>query len=133
VISDPRFAGSLIYIVAFLTFLIWSFRRVMKSVRVRISEISALWWVAANVESNNLSDESRILLESMKIKTDPWMPDEVRFAPKELAVLTPFIDEKLQAYSVDGSASSKRIATLTKFKKRMLRQGFWPHCATHPD
>jgi hypothetical protein len=98
----------------------------MKSVRVRIYEISALRWVAENVETNNLSDESSILLETMKIKTDPWMPGAVRFAPRELAVLAPFIDEKLQAYSVDGSASSKQIATLTKFKRRMVRQGFWP-------
>ncbi len=126
--DDLLTAWKTIEIIGALVYTIWIVRRTLKAARImRGSEVSALRGVSLGARTDGLSEVSRKLVAKVAGKTDPWLPAGlVIITPKELAALAPFIDEKLQAYSVGNSALEERILALTRFKKRTIRQGFWP-------
>jgi hypothetical protein len=128
---DLLTAWKTIEIIGALVYTIWIVRRTLKAARIiRGSEVSALRWVSLGARTDGLSEESRKLVAKVAGKTDPWLPAGlVIITPRELAALAPFIDDKLQAYSVGSSASEERIVALTRFKQRTMRQGFWPGSA----
>jgi hypothetical protein len=58
--------------------------------------------------------------------TVPYAPGLVTITLKELAVLAPFIDQKLQTDSAGDATLTRRIAALRDFKKRILQQKILP-------
>jgi hypothetical protein len=97
---------------------------------IKYSEVAALRSVTKEANTRIGTDDPR--KRPLRVMTQRFLTYDTTLPvllvpPEELAVLAPFIDDRLRRGLAQGLESRAENSALEAFKQRMVRQGIWPH------